>query len=324
MPEATALSARQAVAPAVSTDLLYAATLDWNSGTGSVYVYHAYGKNKASIGSLDFSTGFPDGLWTDAKGDVYVAVVNAGTNGHGYVNVYSPGLKKLRRTYTAGLDGPSGGTFDAAGNMYVSNLCGTLPSLSCYVFARTGKLSVAGVKPGANPPYSGYVAIFPKGSRQPSQLLETGINIAVGVAVDAAGNTFVANNTGEAAWNVIEFAAGSSNGQVVPFQNLPDQRWVGAVRFDPKGALVVSVNSAIDFFPREKGKPRRSLSNGVLAADGLAYGPDGTLFAGNYEFEQNEGNVIAFPPGSKSPARSFAVPYNNGVVSVTEGPDATK
>lgn len=302
---------------AQSTDLLYATTLDWSSGTGSVYAYHAYGKNTGSIGSIDFQTGFPDGVWTGPTGRVFVAVVNAGTNGHGYVNVYSPGLKKLLRTYDTGLDGPSGGTFDAAGTMYVANLCGTLPSLGCYVFAHTrrGKHT----RPQAGSSYTGYVAVFPKGARHPARDLENGINIAVGVTIDRAGNLFVPNNTGQAAWNVIEFPAGSTQGEVVPFKGLPQNLWVGAATIDPRGALVIGANDSIAFFPHERGKPARVLTDGVFAPDGLAYGPDGTLFAANYEFEQNEGNVVALPPGKSVPARTFAVPYGNGVVSVAAG-----
>jgi len=301
-----------AVPAASSRDLLYAATLDWNTGSGSVYYYHAYGNDTKAIGSLPFTAGYPNGLWTDSHGNVYVAVVNAGTNGRGYVNVYTPGLAKLLTTYAAGLDGPSGGTFDSAGNMYVSNVCGMRPSISCYVFDRTRGGSGSGL--------NGYIAIFPPGATQPSSYLQAGINIAVGVALDQNNNVFVPNNTGGYAWNVIEFAAGSTQGQVVPFHGLPSNRWVGASTFDPKGDLVISVNSAIDFFPHERGKSSQQFTTGVLAADGLTYGPDGTLFAGNYEFESNEGNVIAFPPGATAPARSFAVPYGNGVISVTVAP----
>lgn len=115
--------------------------------------------------------------------------------------------------------------------------------------------------------------------------LQTPINIAVGVALDAAENVFVVNNTGGMAWDVVEFPAGATQGKVVVFRDVPKERWVGADTFDPKGALVASVNSAIDFFPHERGKPAQSLTKGVLAADGLAHGPDGTLFAANYEFE---------------------------------------
>jgi hypothetical protein len=300
---------------AIGQTYIYAATLDWNTGSGSVFVYDAYGKKSSPIRSIAISPGFSEGLWTDSKGNVYVAVVNAGSNGRGYVSVYTPGLRKLLRTYTTGLDGPSGGTFDAAGNMYVSNICGTAPSMSCSVFLRTRGHASGGT--------SGYVAIYPPGEKQPSTYLQSPINIAVGVALDRANNVFVVNNTGQAAWNVVEFPAGADQGKVVPFKNLPSQRWVGAVAFSPHGALVASVNSAIDFFPHERGKPAHALTNGVVAADGLAYGPDGTLFAGNYEFEQNEGNVIAFPPREASPDRSYAVPYNNGVTGVTIGAAAS-
>jgi hypothetical protein len=293
--------------------ILYATTLDWNTGTGSVYYYDAYGKNTSALGSLAISPGFPDGVWTDRKGNVYVAVVNSSANGRGYINVYTPEFGKLLGTYTAGLDGPSGGTFDAAGTMYVSNLCG-MASTSCYVFAkpRHGRRDQGGST-------SGYVAVYPSGRTQPSKYLEMPINIAVGVAVDASGNVFVPNNTGGYAWNVVEFPAGASQGKFVPLRGMPKNLWVGAATFDATGALVISANSAIDFFPHEKGRPARELTNGVVAADGLAYGPDSTLFAGNYEFENNEGNIIVFPPGATKPARSFSVPYNNGVVSVAVG-----
>lgn len=301
-----------------SEKLLYAATLDWDTGSGSVYVYHAYGTKSSPIASIAISPGFPDGLWTDDRGRVYVAVVNAGNNGRGYINVYSAGLTRLLRTYTSGLDGPSGGTFDRAGNMYVANLCGRDPSESCEVFAQRHAF-VGPRAAGSSSGTSGYVAIYAPGAMTPDQYLQMPINIAVDVAVDPSGKVFVVNNTGGSAWNVIEFHPDSNEGKVVPFHNLPSQRWVGADTFDPQGALVISVNSAIDFFPRERGRASRSLTDGVFAADGLAFGPDGSLFAGNYEFENNEGNVIVFPPRSHQPARSYAVPYGNGVVSVAIG-----
>jgi hypothetical protein len=307
-----------AVSAGKASDLLYATTLNWNAGTGAVYYYHAYGKNTKALGSLTISSGFPDGVWTDRNGNVYVAVVNSTKNGRGYISVYTPGFGKLLGTYTAGLDGPSGGTFDAAGNMYVANLCGTAPSLQCFVFARAKDDKY---RPHVNQAGSttGYVGVYPAGQMQPSTYLQSPINIAVGVALDAAKNVFVVNNTGGIAWNVIEFPAGSTQGKVVTFRGLPKNRWVGAGTFDPTHALVISVNSSIDFFPHEHGTPSHKLTNGVVAADGLAYGPDGTLFAGNYEYISNEGNIIAFPPGASTPARTYAVPYGQGVVSIAVG-----
>jgi hypothetical protein len=301
-----------------STGLLYAATLDWNTGTGSVYVYHAYGTKTSPIGSVAISPGFPDGLWSDDRGRIYVSVVNAGSNGRGYINVYTPGLTKLVRTYTSGVDGPSGGTFDNDGYMYVANLCGVSPSESCEVFAGRHERREPHAT-GASSGTSGYVAIYAPGATVPMRYLQTPINIAVDVAVDRSENVFVVNNTGSSAWNVIEFHQDSQAGKVVPFHNLPSQRWVGADTFDPQGALVISVNSAIDFFPRERGRTSRTLTDGVYTADGLAFGPDGSLFAGNYEFENNEGNVAVFLPRTHEPARTYSVPYGNGVVSITLG-----
>jgi hypothetical protein len=302
-----------ALTGALPRTLLYVSTLSWSTGTGSVFVYDAYGKNSQPIGSISISSGFPEGLWTDKQGDVYVAVVNSSSPPLGYVDVYTPDLQKVVRRYTQGISGPSGGAFDRSGNLYIANLCGR-GAYSCAVIARTRHTMNS---------TSGYVGVYPPGSSTPSEYLQGPINIAVGVALDSTDNVFVVNNTGGAAWNVVEFPARSMEGFVVPFRGLPSQRWVGAVTFDPSDALVVSVNSAIDFFPKKRGRPAGSLTKGVLAADGLAYGADGTLFAGNFEFEQNEGNAIAFPPGSDAPNRSFAVPYNSGVTSIAIGPSSS-
>lgn len=291
--------------------LLYAVTLDWNTGTGSIDVYNAYSNNPQPLKTLALPQGFSEGLWTDSHGNVYVAVVNAGPTGLGYIAKYTPGLGKLLQTYTAGLSGPTGGAFDSAGNMYVTNLCSPL-AISCSVFART--------RQGSNASY-GYIGFYPPGATSPTKKIQSDVLTGpVGIALDRSGNLFAANNTGGAAWDVVDLLRGSYKSHVVQFTKVPSQRWVGAVTFDSKGALVASVNDVIDFFPHVHGAPGRTLSNGVLSADGLVYGPDGTLFAGNYEFEQNEGNVVAFPPGANAPARSYAVPYNQGVTGTTVGP----
>jgi hypothetical protein len=109
---AAAASASTVVGDATS-EFLYASTLDWNTGNGSIFVYHAYGFRKTPFKTIPIKTGFVEGLWTDAHGNLYAAVVNAGTNGRGYVTEYAPGGTRVLRTLTAGLDGPSGGAFDA-------------------------------------------------------------------------------------------------------------------------------------------------------------------------------------------------------------------
>ena len=304
-----------------AAQLLYATTLDWNAGNGTVYVYHAYGKNTSPIRQIAIAAGFPDGVWTDPKGDVYVSVVNAGNGGHGYINEYSPGGTTLLQTYTGGLNGPSGGAFDAAGNMYVADLCTPNQNYSCGVFAWAGNLRGVNVaRNDRSATLSGFIGVYPPGSTQPSEQLQSPVlNIPVTVAVDKAQNIFASDNTGEANWNVVEFPAGSGTAKVAPLLGLPNDAWVGAVAFNQANALVVGTNESINIYPREHGKPATVLTSGLFAPDGLAFGADGTLFAGNYEFENNEGNILAFPPGSNTPTRSFAVPYGNGVVAVAVG-----
>jgi hypothetical protein len=298
-------------------ELLYTSTLAWETGTGQVYAYPAYGANTKQVAELDIKTGFPEGLWTDSKGNVYIAVVNAGPTGAGYVAEYSPGLKKKLRTYGTGLEGPSAGAFDSAGNMYVTNLC-SQGSYSCGVFAPAGGAQGHHLMRTAAHPQDvyGYVSIFALGSTKPSSYLYPPITNLIGVTIDASGNAFVIDLMGDPVAS--EFHAGSTEPKTVPFKGLPNQPTIMGVTTDSAGALVLAVNQNIDFFPKEKGKPAKSLS-GMVVPWGLAYGSDGTLFAGNYEFENNEGNAVAFPPGSNRPSRTYAVPYNNGVTGVAVG-----
>ena len=307
----------RATGAAQPNELLYTSTLDWDTGTGQVYAYPAYGTKTKQIAELDIKAGFPEGLWTDAKGNVYVAVVNAGPTGSGYVAEYSPGLKKQTRMYDTDLEGPSSGTFDSAGNMYVTNLC-SRNSYSCGVFAPKG--GSYGYLParasGNTQEVYGYIGVYPPGNTKPSSYLYPPITNLVGATVDKSGNLFAIDLMGDPVAS--EFAAGKTEPKTVPFKGLPNQPTIMGVTTDPNGALVLAINQNIDFFPNEKGKPAKTLS-GMVVPWGLAYGSDGTLFAGNYEFENNEGNTVAFPPGSNKPARTYAVPYNNGVTGVAIG-----
>jgi hypothetical protein len=309
--------ASRATSSSQPNELLYTSTLDWDTGTGQVYAYPAYGTNTKQVAELDIKTGFPEGLWTDSKGNVYIAVVNAGPTGAGYVAEYSPGLKKQVRAYDTGLEGPSAGTFDSAGNMYVTNLC-SRNSYSCGVFAPNG--GAYGHLPArasaTTQEVYGYIAVYAPGSSNPSSYLYPPITNLVGATVDKSGNLFAIDLMGDPVAS--EFHAGSTQPRTVPFKGLPNQPTIMGVTTDSAGALVLAINQNIDFFPKEKGKPAKSLS-GMVVPWGLAYGSDGTLFAGNYEFENNEGNTVAFPAGSNKPARTYAVPYNNGVTGVAVG-----
>ena len=310
----TAQSARSVmsseIAPSAPKTYLYASTIDWTGAPGSVYVYDAYSKSSQPLKTMQLQAGFSEGLWTDSHANVYVAVVNAGPTGLGYIAKYTPGLGKLLETYTAGLSGPVGGTFDKSGNMYVADICSP-NAVSCGVFARTHQ-------PGTL--NNGYIGFYPPGSMSPTKKIQgAALTAPVGLALDKEGDIFAANNTGGQAWSVVELEHGTYQSHTVQFKNVPSNRWVGAVAFNSDDVLLASINTAIDFFPKKHGAWSKQLTNGVLVADGLAFGPDGTLFAGNFEFENNEGNVVAFPPGATKPARSYAVPYNQGVVATAVG-----
>jgi hypothetical protein len=297
--------------------VLYVSTLNFQSGAGSIIVYPAYARSPKPLYTIAFQAGIAEGLWTARNGDLYAAIVNAGTNGQGFIYAYKPGARSPFRTFTQGLDGPSDGAFDAAGNLYVSNLCGPpgQGSNGCFVFAdRTRVHSVGNAQD-----LKGYVAVYPRGKIRPSTYLEGTINLAEGVAVDGQGNVFVANFTGQSpACQVLEFPAGSHSDTVLPLQGLKNTICYKEL-FDSSGDLVLADEYVLTY-PQPFGPLGSMLTNGILVAMGMSYGPDGTLFVGNYLINNNEGDAVAFPPGSTSPIRTFAVPNGDAVLGIAEGP----
>ena len=297
--------------------VLYVSTLNFQSGAGSIIVFPAYLRSPKPLYTITFPAGLAEGLWTAKNGDLYAAIVNAGTNGEGFIYVYKPGTTSPSRTYTRGIDGPSDGAFDSAGNLYVSNLCGPpgQGTGGCFVFADRSRVRSV----GDTQDLKGYVAVFPRGKMRPSTYLEGSINLAEGVVVDGQRNVFVANFTGQSpACQVLEFPAGSHNDTVLPLQGLKDSICYKEL-FDSSGDLVLADEYVLTY-PQPFGQLGSMLTNGILVAMGMSYGPDGTLFVGNYLINNNEGDAIAFPPGSSSPTRTFVVPNGDAVLGIAEGP----
>jgi hypothetical protein len=319
------LAAAVAVFAASAQDarqILYVSTLNFQSGQGTIVEYRAYGAHKAPIRTITLPAGQAEGLWADSRGDLYAAIVNAGVNGQGFVYVYRPGATSPYRIYSKGIDGPSGVAFDSAGDMYVANLCGPpgQGSDGCFVFARPYGPAAASRTASPFGDTNGYVAVFPKGSKQPAALLEGPLHIAEGVAVDDKGDVFVANfiDLLKEASNIVEFPAGSTDGKVLAMRGLMNTI-VYQLLFDRSGELLLADNDVL-FYPPPFRKPSGVLSNGVSVAIGLAYGPDGTLFVGNYLVTENDGDAVAFPPGDTSPARTYSVPNGDAVMGVAVGP----
>lgn len=301
--------------------LLYMSTLNFASGKGTIIVYPAYGKHGAPLATIKIPTGQAEGLWTDRNGYLYAAIVNAGFQGQGLIYVYKPGATRPFLTYTQGIDGPADGAFDDAGNLYVANLCGPpgQGSGGCFVFAK-GMPRGLGLdrEAGDTTDLHGYVAVFRKGKLAPFEYLKGSINLAEGVAVDHHGNVFVSNFTGTTpGCQFFEFPAGSRIAKTLPLQGLRDSICYKEL-FDANGDLIVT-DSDVLFYPPPFGKPGHALTSGITVAMGMALGPDGSLFVGNYLITNNYGNAVVFAPGSTHPARTYSVPFGDAVLGIAVG-----
>lgn len=164
-----------------------------NSGgtnVDSVFVYPGGSKGNAQpsarIAGHDTGLSDPYGVAVDAKGNIYVANVTnfeGGASGSGSITIYrsgSNGNVKPIGTIAGpdtGLHDPVGVAVDCSGNIYVANYEG-------------------------GPSEFGSVTVYPPGSdgdAKPARAIvgvDTGIRQPYGVALDSAGNIYVANYTG--------------------------------------------------------------------------------------------------------------------------------
>lgn len=272
-----------------------------NPGTYTSYValYDAYANNPKMLGKITQGLADPQAMWLDTEGNIYVGNDMASTSS---VTVYSPKTLKLIRTYTDGIDLPFGGTVDEAGTLYVS---------------------VAG---GANgDPQQGGIAIFPKGKTTPSGFLVDNICDYTcaphGVAKDSNGNIIVAEVDLNQISSVLEFPPGSTKSKVLPLTHLKRSYLYGLL-LDAHNDIVVADTfvSKVRFYPLPYKDQSKALSSSLLGPTGLAYGSDGSLFVGNEYVNQNNGNVVVFPPGSSKPTRTIVAGITGGVDDIAVSP----
>jgi hypothetical protein len=264
-----------------------------NTGTYSSYVamYDAYAKNPQVIGKITDGLQNPGAIWLDAAGDVYVGNDMTYTSS---VTEYAPGATKPERTYTNGIDLPFGGMVDPAGKMYVS---------------------VAGIKGRIE----GGIAVFPKNKTSPSVFLTDNVYVPHGIAKDSSDNLFLAQIYGPQS-SVIEFPSGSNSSIVLPLNDLNTGAFLEDLKLDAKNDIVVAdaALGKVRFYP----PPYKKESNALTAVSptALSYGRDGSLFVGNEYVNNNNGNVVIFPPGAKVPARTIVTGITGGVLGVAVGP----
>ena len=147
----------------------------------------------------------PSAVAKDAQGNIYVANEYGGTTGNGSIAIYPPGSTgQMLPTATisgvdTGLTGPVGIALDSTGNIYVTNYFG-------------------------GPALNGSITEYAPGDRGDvtpiATITSTGYAVSTphGIALDSAGDIYVANFTGNNG-SISVFAPGS-NGNATPIASI--------------------------------------------------------------------------------------------------------
>jgi WD40 repeat protein len=201
-----AASAGVAAVARDTAGLIYASSFGGNTVD---YYKKGTGPNNPVAGSLSGSLSNPWGMAVDKSGDLYVA-----NSGDQNVLVYAKGSTSPTRTLTDSNKFPCDVALGSDGTVYVANGDGPV---------------------GA----SGNVVIYKPGASLPTQTLTNGhFQHVTGVALDKAGNVFVAYNAQQAAASggVVEFHAPKFTNTTNTHIKL---EYAGGVGFDGQGHLLV-------------------------------------------------------------------------------------
>lgn len=243
----------------------------------------------------------PVGIATDSNGNFYVAneSVNTITKylGSGNGNI-SPSFA------IGGLNNPIGVHVDSTGKVYVAN-------------------SAAGGVGASS------VAVFPPGSTVASQAISgaaTGLSTPGFVTLDASGDIWVTNETG----NSIEEFANSATGNVAPLATISGSNTLlskpQGIAFDTAGRLYVAINNALGFSdavlvfsPPLSGNTAPTnilcgVNTGINNPTGLAVNSQGTLFVVNSAFGGSNGYVTTFAANNIGGGVACTGPFPNGIV----------
>ncbi len=154
---------------------------------GEILIFRERPHNPAAVGCITTPVNSTHGLFVDRYGALYV------TNGDNTVTVYPRGSLTPSATYSTGSAGPAYPIVDHKGDLFVSTWC---------------KGTVMEFRPGQTTPY---------------QTLQTPGYEADGVALDGAGNLYVAYRTTLYAGSIEKFAAGSAQGKILGMQIIQPQ-----------------------------------------------------------------------------------------------------
>ncbi len=202
---------------------------------GNLYISNAGHTTVSEVGpgggaAHTFANGLndPRGLAFDTSGNLYVANYNAGA-GTAVVQVNAAGTI-VNPSFATGLNGPLGLAFDASGNLYISNFAAGSGATVSRVGPGGGAATTfaAGLTGPTGLAFFGgdlYIANFNTSTVSEVNALgtiinatyATGLNHPVGLAFDANGDLFVANDGMNAGTTISE--VGPGGGAATVFAN---------------------------------------------------------------------------------------------------------
>jgi sugar lactone lactonase YvrE len=242
--------------PALSHGLLFVS----DEGPNVVDIYSAQHLHGAPIGKITNGIDVPDGMVVDKAGNLYV------TNAHGNtVQVYPPGGKTPKLTYTQGLSTPANVTLGKDGTMYVVNLNG-----------------------GAT-----YVNEYPPGHMKPTLTLNDCPGFMSGLAIDPKDRLYVSCHDSSGHGRVYRYAKGATRGtDLMLATHTP-----AGLLVDRVGNLVVAdatLPAAIEVFPPGAKQPSQVVTNGVGNPFLISFNHGETMLFATDEYHVGV-DVFAYP-----------------------------